>query len=756
VRESDGPPEVQEKVTAVLRRLDGAPATILTPLLELLGVPVADPAWIALEPAGRRQAILDGVCQLLLRESRDQALLIVVEDLQGLDSESQALLDRLVARLPGERVLLVVTYRPEHTHGWSGLGHYAQLPIVPLPRDEAEDLLQDLLGMEPGLSALVALLVERADGNPLFLEASVSDLVEAQVLVGQWGSYRLERPVTALHVPSTVQAILAARIDRLTEEDRRLLQCAAAIGKDVPVALLAAITDLGEPEVLRRLDRLRARGFLYESAFPPAQAFTFDHVLTLEVALGSLLSETRRTLDARIVETVERLYPDRLGDHVERLAHHAVRGEVWDKAVRYCREAGARAAARSAHRAAVGHFERALGALANLEQTPARLAEAVDLRLDLRSVLIPLGQFRRTVKSLQEAQALARMLGDERRLGILDSHLANYLHLTGHLAGAVEQAQDALAIATRLDDLPLRIVTTAYLGFVYHTQGRYRESAELSRRNVATLRGDLETQRLGMAALPAVYSRTCLAWALAELGEFAEAEAAGREALAVADRAAHSYSLVYACLAGGVVGLRRGDFEAAAGWLERGLGICHAQDIPVLLAMVTVPLVSAYAYGGRVTDALRVLDESDQRARQIGDPIGHWLRTGALAEVHVLAGRAAEARPLALEYLAQRRLIRAEGYEAWALLLLADVTAGLGTEAREEASALYRDAAGLAGRLEMRPLVARCRLGLGCLGRRAGQPAEAEAALLAAADLFRSMGMAWWQGRAERELAAVG
>jgi class 3 adenylate cyclase/tetratricopeptide (TPR) repeat protein len=749
VHESDSPPEIADKVTARMLQLGDAPPQILPPLLDLLGVPVDDAAWAALDPARRRQTMLDAVSDVLVRQSRAQPIALVVEDLQDLDSETEALLDRLVAWAAAERLMLVLTHRPEYVHGWSRRGHYTQIPVQPLPPPEAQQLLEELLGTEPELESLVDLLVERSDGNPLFLEASVSDLVDAQALVGEPGSYRLKHVITALDVPSTVQAVLAARIDRLAEADRSLVQCTAVIGKDVDVAVLAAVLDLDNEEARRRLEALAARGFLYESRPFPSPRFSFTHVVVLEVALGSLVRERRRELELKVLQALERLHSGHLIEHAERLAHHAIRAEAWPRAVQHCRAAGARALARSAHGAAVEYFERALGALGHLPQSSDAIVSAIDMRLELRAALIPLGEYRRTVDYLREAEALARAAGDEQRLAAIGSHLGNYLHLTGHLTGAIKQSRHALEIAERLGNVDLAVVTTAYLAFAYHTAGDYRAAADLARRNVVVLEGPLRRHRFGMTSLPAVYSRTCLAWALAELGDFDAADAAGAEALAIAEQEEHAYSIVYGCLAAGVPRLRRGDFEAACTLMERAAELCRSAEIRVLRSMTAVPLAAAYGHAGRITDAVRLLEETAERARDIRDPIGHWVRTGALAQAYALDGRALEAHPLALQYLQQRRTIGARGYEAWALHLLGDVTERLGAAAQSQALEHYRDAMAAAQALGMRPLIALCRLGLGRTASRLGRREEGAAAIATARQEFRSMGMTTWITRAD-------
>jgi predicted ATPase len=221
------------------------------------------------------------------------------------------------------------------------------------------------------------------------LEESVRTLVETGVLVGEPGAYRLARPLADLQVPVTVHAVLAARIDRLPPENKRLLQTAAVIGTEVPLPLLRAIADLPEDALHRGLAHLQAAEFLYETRLFPEQEYTFKHALTHEVAYGSLLLERRRVLHARLVEALEAFAVERLAEHIERLAHHAMRGEVWDKALAYCRQAGEKAMARSVHREAVGYLEQALSALARLPETRATREQAIDLRLALRSALTP-------------------------------------------------------------------------------------------------------------------------------------------------------------------------------------------------------------------------------------------------------------------------------------------------------------------------------------------------------------------------------
>ncbi|MFQ5946510.1 MAG: AAA family ATPase [Anaerolineae bacterium] len=343
VEDGDTTQRVREKVTGKVLTLDERLKEIIPPLLWLLEALPEDDPFRSLDPRQRPGRILEAVKALLLTESQRQPLILMFEDLHWIDSETQAFLDRLVEGLPTARLLLLLNYRPEYRHGWGGKTYYTQLRIDPLPPESCEEVLYALIGDDPSVAPLKRLLIDRTEGNPFFLEESVRSLVEVGVLVGERGAYRLATPLQAIQVPATVQAVLAARIDRLAPEEKALLQTAAVIGKDVPLPLLQAVADQPEDVLRRALAHLQTAEFLYETTLFPIPEYTFKHALTLEVAYGSLLQERRRALHARIVEAIERLYPDRLAEHTDRLAHHAFRGEVWDKAVAYLDQSGSTA-----------------------------------------------------------------------------------------------------------------------------------------------------------------------------------------------------------------------------------------------------------------------------------------------------------------------------------------------------------------------------------------------------------------------------
>jgi class 3 adenylate cyclase/tetratricopeptide (TPR) repeat protein len=751
VEDRDDTRTIRARVTGQVLTLDAALQETVPALLALLGALPEDSPFLTLDPPQRRRRTLDGLKRVLLRESQVQPLLLVFEDLHWIDTETQALLDGLVESLPTARLLLLVNYRPEYQHGWGSKTYYTQLRLDPLPPVSADEFLQVLLGDDPSLAPLTQLLMARTEGNPFFLEESVRTMVETAVLVGTPGAYRLAQAVPSLQVPATVQAVLAARIDRLPPEGKRLLQTAAVIGMEVSLPLLQAIAEAPEETLHRGLAHLQAAEFLYETSLFPERDYTFKHALTHEVAYRSLLQERRRALHAQIVGALETLTGDRLAEQVERLADHAMRGEVWDKALRYCRQAGAKAMERSASREAVGCYEQALAAIEQLPERRELYEQAIDLWLDLRSAHFVLGQLERVLHDLHEAETLAEALDDQRRLGRISVSMANYFEIVGQYDRAMACGQRALALAAASGDSGTHILANIYLGMVYFLQGDYRQAMDACRRAMAALEGERRDERLGQSLLPAVQSRTWLSFCLAEVGAFAEGIAVGETGLRIAEAVNHPVSLVVAYRGVGLLYLRQGDLHQALPVLERAVGICQEADLPFHFSLLAPVLGAAYVLCGRVDEAVGLLE----RAPSGGRMADRALQLSTLSEAHLRAGRLEEASPLASRALELARTHQERGYEAYALRLLGDIATHRDPPEVEEAEAYYRQALALAKALGMRPLVAHCHCGLGTLYAKIGRREQAHMELSTAIELYRAMDMTYWLPQAEATLAQV-
>jgi tetratricopeptide (TPR) repeat protein len=691
---------------------------------------------------------------MVIRESQAQPLLLVFEDLHWIDAETQAFLDRVIERLPAAQILLLVNYRPEYQHRWGSKTYYTQLRLDALPPESADALLTALLGNDPSLDPLKKLLIARTEGNPFFLEESVRTLVETTALVGTPGAYRLEHTLPEIQMPATVQAVLAARMDRLSPEEKSLLQTAAVIGTDVPFALLQAIADVPEERLHAGLSPLTTAEFLYETRLFPMSAYTFKHALTHEVAYGSLLQERRRMLHARIVEALEVLEAERLTEHVEQLAHHALRGEVWDKVVTYARQAGAKASSRSVHREAVTYFEQALAALEHLPECREMTEHAIDLRFDLSTSLTSLGDYDRLGDLLQQAEALAQDLQDRHRLGRLSAYTARYLWATVNHERAVEVGQRACALATELEDVGLQVVANFAVAFAYHDQSVYSPAIELLQRNIALLEGDLIRERFGQPFLPSVSSRTLLAYCLSWQGEFPEATTLIQEATYIAKAADHPGSVAYALYAGGLVYVLKGDLDEAIGRIERSIDMHNANQTPPHPTVLSF-LAHAYTLAGRVAEALPLFEESLARAAVIKFLPCNSLWIGWWGEAALLDDRPEDAMQHATRACDISRAQKEQGYEAYALRLLGKIAAHGHPPEVEQAATHYQQALARADALGMRPLQAHCHLDLGILYGKTKRAVEAHAELSTALEMYRDMEMTFWLPQAEAALAEV-
>jgi class 3 adenylate cyclase/tetratricopeptide (TPR) repeat protein len=749
IDERDDRRQIREKVTGKVLALDDTLRPVLPALLSLLDVPVEDGDWQSLDPPERRRRTHDAVTRTLLRESRMQPLCVVLEDLHWIDGETQAVLDGLVERLRDASVLLLVNYRPEYRHGWETSPHHRPGRLEPLRDERATELLDALLGADASLDPLKQLVIERTDGNPFFVEETVRTLVETRVLAGAAGAYRLAGALGSIQVPPTVRAVLTARIDRLAPEDKSLLQEASVIGADVPGALLARVAGLPEPMLRERIGRLLAGEFLYETRLFPDLLYTFTHATTLDVAYGSLLGDRRRALHARIVEAIEQLAPGRPGEHLERLAHHSLRGEVWTKAEGYLRQAATRAIGQGALVEAATCLEEAIGALDHLPPGASTVEHAIDLRLGLRNALFALGQHARVFPHLEAAERLATESGDAGRLARALRYLSTHFLAGGDYARAIEFGERSVETAASTGDADLEREARLGLALVHYPRGDCRQACDSLGRLAADLGDEGPRPRLYGIMLFSVATLAFLALPLAERGRFDEAIAAAEDAVQRAETHEPRYSLPFAAWSAGYASLRRGDLGPATKMLELAADRSRSAGLPVVFPVAAAMLGLAHALGGRYAEAVALLEEAVARA---GSGWSHSLPFACVAEGYLLAGRRDEAEREAVQALEVARAKGERGIEAWILRVLGEI-GSRGDPPRATALDAYREALALATELDMRPLAALCHLGMGKLHRRIGSPELARERLTTAAAMLRSMGMRLWLDEAEAILS---
>jgi len=745
IQDRDELREVCEKVIGKLLALDRTLEPTLPALLALLDIPVEDPAWHRLDPVQRRQRTLDAVKALLLREAREQPLLLIFEDLHWIDGETQALLDSVVESPGPTRLLLLMNYRPEYEHRWSSKTYYSQVRLDALPTERAEELLDALIGCDPALAPLKRLLIRR--GNPFFLEETVRTLVETKTLAGERGQYRLMQPVQTLQVPATVQAMLAARIDRLLSEDKRLLQVASVVGKDVPFALLQAIAGLPEEPLRRGLNHLQTAEFLDETRLYPDLEYAFKHALTHEVTYGSLLQERRRELHARIVEAIETLHQGRLGEQIERLAHHALSGQQWEKAIRYLRAAGRRARDRSANVEAVARFEEALSAVRCLSESREQIGDAIDLHLDIQVPLVEIGAYAKELEHLREAERLANQIDDRSRLARVLIGIARALRATGDATRAVEAGERGVALATQLNEPDLRTIAIWRLAQARWALAQFGQAVELLLPLAQVPVGNLPEG-------PAVRILTSLVFCLVPLGRLREARAYAEKAIESARVIGRVAVLTNALAAQATVLLELGELRAAIAVFEQSIALHETWRIADGLPGALAGLGTAQALQGRFDTSVPLMERAVELEGAAGQSARN--RLYELAAVYAMTGRFRDAAALCRRVRELSRKVGDTWSEARSLRLLAEVAEhGVNLESFEVEESL-RAALLLAEQNALRPLVAHCHLGLGKLYGRTGKREPAQEHLTTATAMYREMGMTYWLEKAALEIGELG
>lgn len=455
-----------------------------------------------------------------------------------------------------------------------------------------------------------------------------------------------------------------------------------------------------------------------------------------------------------MAEALEAHHAGRLEPLLLALGLHFRDAEAWDAASRYLRLASRQVTERGAYREAVALLEQAHAALERVPSSRATLEAAIDLRFELRNAALPLGDFPAIMAWLREAAALAAQLGDVPRQVRAAGFLLDQLRMVGEHDRALSEGQRPVALAETLDDPALLVLILTRVAQVHHLRGAYRQAAAPFRRNLEISAGLPPGERLGLLQPPAVHSRYWLVASLGELGAFDEASIEAEECATIAEGLEQPLALSFACASVGMLALQRGQLGKAGEALERALALGRRDDDSPWSARFAATLGYALALAGDVDGGQALLDQALAQMVAIGIAGGRSLLLAWLAEARLLAGDARGALESATEAVGLAERHGERGHAAWALRARAEAEAG-GRGADAEAPARsYRQAAALAAELEMQPLVARCRLGLGVLHAKAGEHEQAETELAAARRLFRSMGMDVWLARAEDALSS--
>ena len=736
--------------------LEGEERSVL--LAHFLGVSAPPEFLNRLSGPQLKERTFGAVRDVFVRMSALEPLILIVENMHWIDTASEDFLADLAANLPGHRVLLVLTARPGYAASWLAPPLAETLTLEGLSVADVGGMVRTVLAVEEVSEQLFKFLAERSEGNPLYVEEILRQLQETGGLAVEGGEARLSR--ADVSVPATIHDIIAARVDRLADGLKQTLQGAAVIGRRFGVPLVSRVLGVSPDQVAGHLRELHGLDFVFPSARDPEPMYSFKHALTQDVVYGGVLERRRRTYHTAAGVGLEELFSGSIDDVVELVAYHFGRGQVWAKAATYFRRAAAKAQAQSAHHVALASLEEALQALRHLPETPQRREQEIDVCIELRGSLYPLGEFEKMLKYLREAEVMASAISDSRRLGLVSIHTAEYFRQTGRFGEARTLAEQALAQGDKLKDLPLQLYASHYLGLACHALGDYRRACEVLKAVTEAPATEWRTGAFsGMVVGSwAAFQAITLAWlarSLAEVGDFDESVDAGLRAVALGEELGSPYSLAAAFIGLGYSHLVKGDLDAASPILQRAYSVAREANLALFRPQASRFLGATYLLAGRIEEGVALVQAAADEVESKKLLMQQAIVLALLGEAAVFAGRADDASIAAQRALALAQERGQRGDAAAALYALAEAAAH-GALDIGKAEQHYLAAIALAGELEMLPLLARSHLGIGRLYVRAGARDRAEDHLLTATRQFIEMDMPLWLRQATASLATLG
>jgi class 3 adenylate cyclase/predicted ATPase len=734
----------RQKVIGKVLELDRSLEDTLPYLFALLGVEDHPSPLQQMDPQIRRRRTFEALKQLLLRESLNQPLTLIFEDLHWIDTETQGFLDMLSESVASARMLLLVNYRPEYRHEWGQKTYYTQVRLAPFDQAEAEEFLGVLLGDTVGatgwspLQDLKQLILAKTEGTPFFMEEVVQTLAEEGVLSGERGHYRLVRAPTEIHISPTVQGVLAARIDRLTADEKALMQQLAVIGRQFPLSLMRQVVAQPEEALYRLLSSLQRKEFLYEQPALPEVEYSFKHALTREVAYGSVLYEQRKAIHERTAQAIETLYRATLDEHYSELAHHYSRSGNTEKAIEYLHLAGQQSVQRSAYAEAITQLTTALELLKTLPDTPERAQHELTLHLTLG---VPL----RTTRSFSSpevqatyarARELCQQLGETRQLFPVLFGLRTFHHVRGEFRTARELGEQLLGLAQREHDPALLVAAYWALGGTLFHLGEFNTAWAHLEQGMTFYNSQSHRSHVFIIE-PGVLGLSHASWVLWHLGYPDQALQKSEAALTLAQERSHPFSLAAAWIFAALSHQLRRDSLLTQEWAEAGITLVREQGFPMWVGQGTVQQGWALAEQGQSEEGITQIRKglATEQAAGVGLLKSYYLVL--LAEAYGKAGQAEEG----LATLAEARTVvdtsgerfyEAELYRLKGELTLAQSSVQrLASSVQKEAEEYFHKAIDIARRQSAKSLELRAATSLARLWQQQGKKEEARTLLAA-------------------------
>ncbi|MBU2643880.1 AAA family ATPase [bacterium] len=756
IEDEDQPPTVNQKLLDKIQPLDSALGYAIPPLQDLLSLPVEDKAYDLLEPRKKRERIFDAVMNILIKESKVRPIIIAIEDMHWIDSSSQDLINYLIGWLTNASILLLVIYRPEYKHQWGGKSYYTQIRLDQLGEASSMELIQAILEEGEVAPELRNLIMEKAAGNPLYVEEFTQSLIENGNIKKENNRYIIKKSLSGVQVPDTIQGIIASRMDRLEENLKRIMQVASVIGRDFAFKILQTITG-GQEELKSTLFNLQGLEFIYEKQLYPELEYIFKHALIQEVAYNSLLQKRRKEIHERIGQAIEKVYIDRLEEFYEILLHHYSKAGNQVKLGHYLYACIQKALVNHAHRELLEYCRQALEIHNKRPENLDVMRAKIYLFQLMWEAYTIVGFSEESLSVLKEAERVARDLSDNNLIADFTSEINFYYINTGDAHSGINYLEQALdkAIETKNAELAANLsLTVSY----FYT---YKSAAQIQRiLKILSTAIDLLEANNRIADLVGYYTELCArrAYFLSVIGDYNAAEELCDKALQQGRQHDHRLGL-------------NNIAEFYYGWVltNRGFGkqsIPHLQsniaDMEESVYLRTIEtwanLGWAYYLMGNFNDAQNQFEKSIKMQDVSKNPALYFLNNHRLSQIHADAGDLQKAMTFAennQEIAENENKTVYAGFKGTAMVQYGLLLARLDSAQFDESERLLKEGTGVLKELEVKPDIARAYQSLGAFFITAGRFDEARKYLEKASELFTGMGMEFYLARANESTSRL-
>ncbi len=755
IEEGDGEFLTKKKMAEKVAHLNEELREALPPVEDILSFKVEDPDYLKLDAPLKRIKIFEAVRDLLIRESQRKPLVLVVEDLHWIDKTSEELLGYLIGFLANTHIMLLLLYRPEYTHQWGSKSYYRQIGVDQLSLASSAELVQSLLEEGEMAPELRQLILATTAGNPLFMEEFTHNLLESGSIQRKDHQYVLTRKPSDIAVPGTVQAIIAARIDALEDNLKRTMQVASVIGRDFAYRILQTITGMTE-ELKSHLVNLQGLEFIYEKSLFPELEYIFKHALTQEVAYNSLLAKRRKDIHGRIGQAMEELYPDRLEEFYEMLAHHYHRAENAEKAYQYLKLSGDKATRNYAKWEALAFYQDAIDLLSNQPDTEEKKRRGIETRLLMSTPMRYLTYPEGSLPVLEEGERLSREMGDEKSLARFLSLLSLYYGFKGDSLRGRKYAEECFSEAEKAQDIDLMAPIGLQLCYNYTGPGEYWKIAEVAPRVITLIEKtgrQLDSFGWGFNVYAALHG--ICGFALAHLGDFQRGEAFCEKGLGSAGEIKDLYCMGFVEMTCAGVHSAKGDGRKAVTHAKNAVKYCEETQFLTSLGVAWQVSGWGYLLLGELGTAREHVEKGHESDRAVGMSLISSLYYMLVTEICLESGDWVGARSYAQEGLQCAKTHGERVYEGMLGVLLGKALARAEPSQSAKAEKLIVEGIEILDDLRLRPRSGQGHLHLGELYAENHQREKALQSVKQARDMFREMGMEYWLTRTTKVLESL-